>query len=241
MLEVEIDISAPDPTECPANVTELFSLLDSSITGTVLGDFLPYVTGTATPGSEDQDKVWHRLDTNEKPIGTFLYYHGRWVREYQVPVGFMGMYSGDPDFDFDSTGLGRVEGDSGSTGEYDGWHLCNGQGGTEDLSDKFIVGGKRYVANQWETDVSGAATHSGVGVHEIQLDADNTYRPATAAITIGRWDADGNTPNGAGGLFGLGSDTTLSIGDAGNPTPPAIPTLPPYLTCAFIIFVGYTT
>lgn len=242
MLDVDINITAPDPNDCPATFVEMVALLDTLITGTVIGDFLPYITGTDTPGSDDQDKVWHRLDTNGKPIGTYLYFNGKWRKEYSGQLGQVAFYSGDPDFDFDDTGRGRLEGDNGSTGEWDGWHLCNGEDGTADLRDKFIIGGRRYNANRWETDVTEEATTDGAGVHEIQLDATNSYTPAIAEVRVGQWTAQDNHP-AVGGLIGLpqndSSDLILIPQNAGLPEPPPIPTLPPYYALAVVVFVGY--
>ncbi|MEA2553692.1 MAG: hypothetical protein QOJ65_1868, partial [Fimbriimonadaceae bacterium] len=195
---------------------------------------VPYVTGTDTPGSEDEDKVWHRLDSNGKPIGTFLYYNGAWRREYSGRPNQVCYYQGDPQYDFDTDGRGISEGD------WDGWHLCNGLDGTMDMSDRFIVGSKIYEAAGlgWRTDVSGAPTHLG-GAKDIQLDETNTYQPARAAVTVAKWKADGNTPDVGSGLYGAGASVTLVPGEAGVLTPPAIPTLPPYFALALVVFVGY--
>lgn len=47
-----------------------------------------------------------------------------------LPSGMITMYSGP--WNFDSTGLG--------TGKLAGWALCNGQNGTPDLRDRFVLG-----------------------------------------------------------------------------------------------------
>lgn len=47
-----------------------------------------------------------------------------------VPSGVIVMYSGP--WNFDATGLG--------TGPLTGWALCNGQNGTPDLTDRFVMG-----------------------------------------------------------------------------------------------------
>lgn len=245
-LSVDINIAAPDPNDCPANFVELIALLDTLISGTIIGNFLPYVTGTDTPGSDDRNKVWHRLDTNGKPIGTFLYFNGAWRRQYSGRLGQMSYYSGDPEFDFDDDGRGRLEGDNGSTGEWDGWHLCNGEDGTLDLSDKFIVVGRRFNNGRWETDVSGTPTTDGVGVHEIQMTEANTFRPATGEVRVGQWEADNGHP-AVGGLIGLpqndSTDLILIPAHPGNPISPAVlpplPTLPPYYALALVVFIGY--
>lgn len=244
-LPLSIQFDSPSPTDCPVTFSDLVMLLNALISGELEGSFLPYVTGAATPAVDDQDKVWHRTDAQGRPVGTFVFYSGTWRKQYSQPIGALLFYSGDPSVDFaGSGGLGTVG------GEWDGWALCNGNNGTDNLSDKFIVGAKMddlgigYPASgDWNTTVSGTSTTSGAGVHEITLDATNTYAPAKAALVVGHWGADGNTPNAGADLIGLsggGADFNLIAADAGNPTPPAIPTLPPYFAYAIARFVGYS-
>jgi hypothetical protein len=236
--EIEIGINTPDPEDCPSTFTELVALLEELLHAELIGSYVPYVTGAETPSVDDQDKVWHRQDVSGRPIGTFVYYSGAWRREYTGNLGEVVMYSGDPAVDFAGTdGLGTVG------GNWDGWALCNGDNGTPNLSDKFIVGAKMDdltvgYSSGWKTGVSGSTTDSG-GVNSITLDDTNTYRPAHDAVEVRRWEADGNTPNVAGSLYGVGTGVTLLPADAGNETPPAIPTLPNYYTLALVQFIGY--
>lgn len=238
-LEVEINLAAPDPNACPANIVELVALLDTLLTGSVIGDYLPYVTGVDEPGVEDQDKVWHRLDSGGKPIGTFLYYNGAWRREYNGQSNQMCFFHGNPDGVFDAEGRGLPETD------WDGWQICNGNNGTADFSGKFLVMSKDYEAAGlgWKSDISGSPSTQG-GAKDITLTDLTTYRPATNALQVGKWKADGNTPNAASGLYGQvtgvpGGDSTLIAADAGVPEPAAIPTLPPYYTTCLVMFIGY--
>lgn len=243
-VAITVDLDAPDPEECPADLTELYNGLRTRLSATLNADIVPYVTGAETPGVEDQDKVWHRVDADGRPLGTYVFYSGTWRKQYTQPVGTILMYSGDPGTDFaGADGAGTVG------GEWDGWQLANGLNGAPNLSDKFIVGAKMddlavgYPEGNgpWKTTVSGETTQEGAGVHEIQLDATNTYRPARAGIEVRRHDADGQTPNPAGPLLGTGTDgTTLLAADAGNIDPPAIPTLPNYYSLAFAVFQGYS-
>lgn len=244
-LPLSISFASAAPEDCPTTLTELVVLLNALISGTLEGDFKPYVTGAATPSVDDQDKVWHRQDSNGRPIGTYVFYSGTWRRQYGQPVGTIAMYSGNPAVDFAGSGHAGTVG-----GDYDGWQICSGENGAPDLSDKFIVGAKMsdigtgYPTNgPWKTTVTGESTASGAGVHDITLSAANTYAPAEAALVLGHWTADGNTPNAGGGLIGLSggaADFNLVNAIAGNPTPPAIPTLPSYYSLAFIIFQGYS-
>ncbi len=52
------------------------------------------------------------------------------VSSDNTPIGGIIMYSGS--WDFDGTGLG--------TGSLEGWALCNGNNGTPNLSDRFVMG-----------------------------------------------------------------------------------------------------
>lgn len=239
-LPVDIQIANPDPDAAPTTFVELIELLRTLITAEVTGDYQPYVQGSSTPSVDDQDKVWHKTDGAGRPLGTFKYYDGEWRRQYTGRPDMILMYKGDPSVDFAGTGgLGTVG------GEWDGWALCNGNNGTPDLSDKFIVGSHMsdlasgYVGGAHKTNVSGSTTQTG-GVAEVTLDNDNTYRPARSALQVRKWEADGNTPDSGAGLYGSGTpDVTLLDADAGNETPDAIATLPPYYSLAFVAFVGY--
>lgn len=239
---IDITIDIPDPEDCPATFTDLSALFGELIHAELVGSYIPYVTGAATPSVDDQDKVWHREDVSGRPIGTFRFYSGSWRREYSGKPNEVSMYRGDPAVDFAGTdGLGTIGGD------WDGWALCNGSNGTPDLSDKFIVCAKMTDlavgypggTGPWSSSVSGV-TASGGGAKDITLDATNTYRPAHDAVQVKRMEADGNTPNVGGSLYGPGTSVDLLPADAGNETPPAIPTLPPYAVLAYVQFVGYS-
>src|SRR4051812_45928039 len=129
--DIDISLDTPDPEDCPATFTELVTLLGELIHAELVGSYIPYVTGAETPSMDDTDKVWHRLDTTGRPIGTFVYYSGAWRREYTGNTSEITMYSGDPATDFSGAGgLGTIGGD------WDGWALCNGSNGTPDLSDR---------------------------------------------------------------------------------------------------------
>lgn len=238
---IAIDIDNPDPGDCPTTFTEQVQLLRELIRAELVGEYLPYVTGAATPAVEDQDKIWHRSDANGRPVGTFQFYSGMWRREYSGP-GIV-MYDGDPAVDFSGLdGLGTIG------GQYDGFAICNGNNGTPDLSDKFIVGAKMNDlgvgypggAGPWQTTVDGTSQQSG-GQKDITLTSATTYIAPTAALTVHRRSSDGETADAAGGGFGLGSLGALDLisANAGNETPDAIPTLPFYYALAFIKWVGY--
>lgn len=242
-LAITVEFDSPAPETCPATYGELIEDLNTRVNASVDTEVKLYVFGADTPAVEDQDKVWERIDASGRPIGRYVFYDGNWRREYAVGIGAIMMYSGDPNLDFSETGGRGTIG-----GMFDGWNLANGENGTENLSDRFIVGAKMddlavgYPEGNgpWKTTVTGESTQSGDGVHEITLTAANTYRPPIPAIKVSKWEADGNALNAGGDLYGRGSAFELVPADAGNEDPTAIPTLPKYYALAMIQFIGYT-
>lgn len=238
-IPVIITLGNPGPDDCPTNLTETFAFIRELISAEILANIVPYITGATTPAVEDQNKIWHKVDVNGRPLGTYVFYSGAWRKQYSGKLGEIVFYSGDPAADFSETGgKGTVGGD------WDGWQLCNGNNGSPDLSDKFIVGAKMsdlgvgYSGNEWKTTVSGDTLPSG-GAKDITLTDATTFRPAHDAITMSNWQADGNSPNSGGGLWGLGGGHVILPADAGNATPTAIPTLPPYIAFGYALFQGY--
>lgn len=237
--------ASPDPNASPLTVTQLVALLNTLVASEITGSYIPYVISNSTPSVDDQDKAWIYLDSGGRPIEQRIFYNGSWRRIYNGMLGEVRGYNGDPSVDFDVNGLGNVG------GNYDGWHLCNGQDGTPNFTDRFIVAGHLDdsaghvgYSGGWQTFVDGTSDLKTGGAPNIQLDASNTYRPARSAVTAQRFTASGNAPDPGGDLLatgGGGTRYTLSGGDAdtGNPTPPPITTLPPFIALGWIIFVGY--
>lgn len=239
-IAVNITLDNPSPEDCPTNLTETFEIIRESIHGSVEANITPYVRQAATPGVDQQTLVWHKIDVDGRPIGTFHYYGGAWRREYSGRQNELRYFMGDPSIHFESDGRGII------SGEWDGFCLANGNNGTPNLSDQFIVCAKMddlgvgYPTNgPWKTNVSGSAEQTG-GVKDITLTEATTWRAAKPAVELGRRTADGETPNPTGGLFGYGTTMqTIIPADAGNETPDAIPTLPPYFASAACVWVGY--
>lgn len=245
-LPVTISIANPDPNDNPTTLTELEVIQRTLFTGEVVGDYLPYVTGSSTPAVEDQDKVWHKTDVAGRPLGTFLYYAGAWRREYTGLASEARIFFGDPAFYFDGTGKGIA----GT--QWDGWQMMNGQNGTANLSNKFIIMGQMdnvgitgFSGGAWRTNVRGSAEQTG-GVANITLTNANTYRPASSEVTAAHYSADGNARDALGGMWGkdagdgTGDPFTLIPADAGETTPDPISVVNPFFTMAICQFVGYT-
>jgi len=80
-----------------------------------------------------------------------------WKPPAGIPSGGIIMYSGP--WNFDATGLG--------IGALEGWALCNGNNGTPDLSDRFVMG--TTISGELGT-TGGSKTHShGPGEHNEVL------------------------------------------------------------------------
>lgn len=242
-LAISVEFDSPAPEVCPQTYGELIEDLNTRVSASLNTEVKPYVFGADTPAVEDQDKVWERVDASGRPIGRYVFYDGNWRRAYSVGIGTITMYNGDPGVDFAETGGRGTIG-----GMFDGWNLCNGENGTPNLSDRFIVGAKMddlatgYPEGNgpWKTTVTEESTQSGDGVHEITLDAANTYRPPIPAVKVSKWEADGNALNAAGDLYGRGTSFDLVPADAGNEDPDAIPTLPKYYSLAYIAYIGFS-
>lgn len=239
-IDVEIEFANPDPDDCPLTFLELVTLLNQLVSGSIVANITPYIRQAATPSVDQQTLIWHKIDVDGRPLGTYVFYGGAWRKQYSGNIGEIVFYSGDPGVDFaESGGKGTIGGD------WDGWQICNGNNGSPNLSDKFIVGAKMddqgigYPTNgPWKTTVGGTTQQSG-GQKDITLTDDTTFQKPNDAIQMSNWQADGNSQNSGGGLWGLGSGHTLLPADAGNETPDAIPTLPPYYALALVVFQGY--
>jgi len=241
-IPITVGFNPPPSEACPVNLADVILLLNTLIHGTVEGDFTPYVVGAATPPPEDEGKVWHKLDANGRPLGTFYFYEGAWRKQYDHRKTEIVAYSGDPGVDFTGPGHRGTIG-----GEWDGFQLCTGENGSPNLTNKFIVGARMDdlgigypPGGPWKSDISGTPESDVIGVTEIELTEANTPRPAREELLVGKWEANGNTPNSTGILWGEVNAHPHVLIPAEAAVPPiTFPTLPPYFALAYAIFVGY--
>ncbi len=182
--------------------------------------------GNATPDVTDQDKPWYRTTTDGVAIGWYYYFNGKWVRSADFPVGTIFSFNGSSAL-FDSSGKG-IPGTS-----TDGYFLCNGSNGTPNLTDKFIVGGGRYVNGAWLTDVDPAARAvSSGGRDRVVLNLGNLpalsadFAAGTAAGNSTQAFVRGNQPSG---------DHIVDTITPGN-NDPLFP-IPPFYAFAYIIWL----
>jgi hypothetical protein len=244
----------PDPNAAPLNLTQLFQLANLLVSSEIRGSYIPYLLQSTEPAVDDRDKAWIVLDSAGRPIAIKTFYNGLWRRVYNGMIGEIRGFNGNPTNHFNDDGKGNPG------GEYDGWHICNGKDGTPDLSDRFIVGahmnnlngqtGWSSTQGQWRTFVDGKTIlHTG-GAKDITLTDKNTFQPGAVIgeVTVGRYiitPGGGETLDEDGVLWGKKSagdetkNTTINVISDGNTTPDPIPTLPPFVAFALIIFVGY--
>lgn len=243
-MTVDITLANPDPSDCPGTFEELVALFRTLISGSVTGATTPYVVQAATPTVDQQTFIWFKLDGAGRPVGIYKYYDGNWRRVYNGVASEVRMFAGDPSGVFDGTGKGLLGGD------WDGWALMNGNNGTSDISDRFIIAshmdnatGVNGYDSGWRSTVDGSPEATG-GNAAITLDASNTYNPGRPEIKVWKWSATGNTGRvTTGDLYGISSTPGVSVNlqdsDDGNPTPDPISIIPPFYAVAFCKFIGY--
>lgn len=237
-LTATLTFAAPDPDAAPLTLTQLVAVLNTLATIDIPATFTPYIVSVKKPAVDDQDKIWHKIDAVGRPLGTFKFYDGLWRQEYTGIMSEVKMYSGDPTVDFDDTGLGLPG------KRWDGWALANGNNGTANLSNKFIVAGAidnvglTGYNGVWRTNVAGGALSQG-GASGFTSNASNTYREPTTATQLRLFTADGNVPTGNGDLYGVGGGTIVTPATVGNTSPSPISTIPPFFALAYVGFVGY--
>jgi hypothetical protein len=221
----------PAPACYPADANKL---LDMLTTGGGLSGTIPdsagggiYV-GSSPPSSSLTQKVWFKTDAAGRPLGVFMFYNGNWRRVYTGQLSEIKIFGGNTAGYFDGTGRGVIGGD------YDGWALCNGNNGTYNLSDKFIVPGT-WNGSQWVSAVSGSNAAAG---------GSNTITPDNLPLLL--TPTFGVGAAGGAGAYGLGAENAQFLNywhvHDRNGTPLSgynFPFVPPYIALGYIMFIGY--
>lgn len=245
VTDVDVTFANPDPNDCPGTFTELIVLLRQLVSGTIEGSFNPYLVQSEEPSVEERDYIWHKLDENGNPVGVYKFNSGVWRKTCDFPIGTTLAFDGDPTTYFDINGRGVIG------GEWDGWQICNGNGNTENLADRMLIGaeldrlsgGWGYTDPKWFTTATGTPDVI-VGALSVTLTEDNTYRPARDAVTLYQWEADSNAAASGGTLYGTSGapqyPVTILEADAGNTSPDAIPIIPPAYAVCWVRFEGMT-
>lgn len=240
---IHIDVSNPDPNDAPLNLAQLFQLLERHLHGEIVGDYTPYVIQNGEPGVSDQDKVWFEQDAQGRPVSIKLFWHGSWRRVYNGMLGEIRGYTGNPGTDFDSTGWGKVD------GQYDGWHLCNGNDGAPDYSDHFLIGAHMnnedhsgYIDNEWVSWINTKTGEHTGGAMEFTLTEDTTFQPVKQGVPMDHFQNSPAMPRDQfGHIFGTPDDSTdVTVGsDEGNLDPSPVSIIPPFIALGWVCFLGY--
>lgn len=131
-----------------------------------------------------------------------------------MPIGGIIIWSGDST-NFDDTGKG--------TGSMQGWAICNGQNGSPDLRDQFIVGaGNKYALNQQGGNASVTLTPQQIPSHS------HSYYITQGNNTLG-WGYKGSTDYS----FGNVASTT---GNSGGGEP--FDNRPPFFALLYIMKIS---
>ncbi len=179
------------------------------------------------------DKLIVEGNTSTTATSTADIFVGRGV----APVGLIGMYSGSTAGLFDGTGLGE------STTKMRGWAICNGNNGTPDLRDKFVVGaGSTYSVsntggeNTHTLIINEMPSHSHTG--NTTSNGNHRHPCGTRGFeTNGNQGADGSTDDSNINTQYAGSHThSLNINNTGNSV--AHENRPPYYAVYYIMRIN---
>jgi microcystin-dependent protein len=124
-----------------------------------------------------------------------------------IPSGVIVMYSGP--WNFDATGLG--------TGPLTGWALCNGNNGTPNLTDKFVMG----VTTSGNLGITGGSntynlTVAQLPAHSHSISSDGNHNHTVPAIFHGNDNEGSDNCGAASGRVFFGDDNIWP--DCTNPS-----------------------
>lgn len=200
-------------------------------------DYILLIKGPNTPQAQDQNKLWLKTDAVGRPLGMFVMYNGNWRQVATGNPGQVAMFAGSWSTYFDASGLG-LEGLP-----WDGWAIANGNNGTLNLTNRFVIPGYRCDGwGLWVTNVDGYDAYTG-GRAAFTIALEHLpYLTVTLnirdgfAYNGGAFAVTGAGDNPQGGTNGV---WTYQIDSTGANWPISI--IPPYIALGFAQFIGYTT
>lgn len=223
--------TVPVGTCIPGNAQALVNLVAGNVTATFQNSqFALWNFGSNTPDPSLQDRPWQRTTADGKPLGVYVFYNGKWVKQ-GPPVGTVSLYlgTGPSGPSFDSTGKGIP----GTDGE--GWFVMNGQNGTPFMDGLFPIGGT-YTGGQWQSYLNNTGLPSTTGGSTTTTLLPTNIPPLAAQVPRGS-----SQPGSAAGFqYGASSsdgNTVSATVTSGAATP--FLNAPPYRALGFIIFLPY--
>lgn len=205
------------------------------------------------PGPENRNKVYFKSNVSGVPNGTWFMYNGSWRLIYSGLPYELRFFLNSPTTAFDSTGLGLL----GT--RWDGWAICNGQNGTPDLRDKFLLSGNyAEAAFGWYTlllnpvpttsggTITSPAQASGspsggsgaISLTVYNLPAINCSIPLSPNTAGGSQYYACSIPDGAESPGGPVGETFVTA--VGSGSTPSIDIVPPYIAAGLAMFIGYS-
>jgi hypothetical protein len=96
MSQIPVDITtATVPSDYCQPLQVAWPFLVSLLQATIAGNNNMYVVSATTPGVDDQDKIWHKLDSDGRYLRTYNYIGGAWVSPHPDFPGKVIMWEGD--------------------------------------------------------------------------------------------------------------------------------------------------
>lgn len=192
-------------------------------------DYTLAVKGPNTPATQDNNKLWVQTDVAGRPTGLLTMYNGKWRQTATGNPFQIAMFAGDWYLYFDSTGM------STPGKPWDGWAIANGNNGTQNLTNKFIIPGYKYVSGAWVTNVSGADTSSG-GANTFTVGLANLPPLSIDVSASGNFCSGGSWFSSTFPQTGSGQ-WQYKVAGTGQNLP--ISSLPPFIALGFVQYVGY--
>ena len=133
-----------------------------------------------------------------------------------VPIGGIIMWSGSSD----------------KLNTYSNWELCNGNNGTPDLRNQFIIGANSYNAfeGKWKTDIEGTAKQSGGSKDAVVVSHAHTWSYTHDTDSQFVTDLDISSTSNGSNTYNKSTSTNGDDGTNAN--------LPPYYSLAYIMRVS---
>lgn len=205
---------------------------------------------SASSSGADPNGLWvWTLNQYKMPPRIMADYNNQWVQVYTGLPGELRMYIGAWSGTFDGSGRAYF-----GTG-WDGWCLCNGNNGTVNIQNHFIVPGYRWDGGGWVVNFTGFGDAYNVGSYGGFLQAQSVYKNIQfinmplATVYLQYTDFYKWTKTGTGENWTVCNPGGGGGGNQGTWTYPVdqepyminypLNILPPFVAAGFAQFMGY--